>query len=400
MSWAFFSPLDVTTQAQGVVMPSSRIKSIQHLEGGIVQDILVKEGETVSRNQPLLKLDPVKSRADLEELRRRLQGLTAEMGRLQSEAENRAEPVFDPEVVQSVPALIQTEREIFFAKRRHFLHELQILLSLITQREQELVENRTRLENNRKILETVTSQVSISKKMIERSLTSQMTHLDLVRQQQAMEGQIAADRTAQPRMEAALKEARERADSLRSDFAQTARKELTLARQSRDELLERLRKFQHVQDLTILRSPVEGIVKSIAVSTEGGVIQPGQTVMDIVPIEDQLVIDAKLPVQDIGYVHAGQFVWVTLDSQDALLFGRISGRVEGVSPDALISAEGRTFYRIRIVTERKSFDNNGANYSLYPGVQVVCLILVGTRTVMEYLLTPWLRTFHATFQER
>ncbi|MBF0190753.1 MAG: HlyD family type I secretion periplasmic adaptor subunit [Magnetococcales bacterium] len=398
--WAAFSPLDVTTQAQGVVMPSSRIKSIQHLEGGIIQEILVKEGESVQRNQPLLRLDPLKSNADLEEMKRRLMGLLAEMGRLSAEVEKRDTPVFDPQVIQVDPALVTTELATFTARRQRFQHELSTLKSLITQREQELVENRTRQENNQKILTTVSDQVEISKKMMERNLTSRMTHLDLVRQKQTMEGQIAADRTAQPRIQAALKEARERADSLQANFIETAHKELNQAKQNYEELAQRLKKLQHTQELTVLRSPVDGIIKSVAISTEGGVIQAGQTVMDIVPVEDQLVIDAKLPVQDIGYVQAGQTVWVTLNSQDAILFGRIPGKVESVSPDALVTSEGKTFYRIRIVTAKNRFEGTQQSYSLYPGVQVVCLILIGNRTVLEYLLTPWLRSLHATFQER
>ncbi|MBF0126460.1 MAG: HlyD family type I secretion periplasmic adaptor subunit [Magnetococcales bacterium] len=399
-AWAANSPLDISTQALGVVMPSSRIKAIQHLEGGIVQEILVREGEKVNRNQPLLKMDPVRSGADVDELQKRRLGLLAETGRLLAEVEWREQPVFDPEVLKGDPALAQTERETFATRRQRFTHEWQTLKSLITQREQELVENRTRLENNRKILATVMDQVSISSKMVERNLTTRMTHLDLIRQQQVIEGQLASDKAAQPRIEAALKEARERADSLRVNFVESARKELSLARQSRDELDQRLKKFQHAQDLTIVRSPVDGIVKSVAISTEGGVIGAGQTVMDIVPAEDQLVIDAKLPVQDIGHVHVGQSVWVSLNSQDAILFGRLAGKVESISPDALVIAEEKTYYRIRIVTEQNRFERMGRGYGLYPGVQVVCQILIGSRTVLEYIMTPWMRSWHATFQER
>ncbi|MBF0628467.1 MAG: HlyD family type I secretion periplasmic adaptor subunit [Magnetococcales bacterium] len=398
--WAAWSPLDVSTQAQGVVMPSSRIKAVQHLEGGIVQAILVREGEQVRRNQPLLRLDPVSTTADLDELKRRLAGLAAEIGRLVAEVEGRDEPEFPPEVSRADPGLVQTERATFLARRQRFQHEWQTLKSLITQREQEQVENRTRQENNRKILATVGDQVEISKKMMERNLTSRMTHLDLVRQKQAVEGQIASDKAAAPRIEASLREARERAESLRANFTETARKELSQARQSHDELAQRLRKLEHTSELTVVRSPVDGIVKSMAIATEGGVIQPGQTVMEIVPIEDQLVIDARLPVQEVGHVRAGQAVWVSLNAQDAVLFGRIEGRVESISPDALVTTEGATYYRIRIVTEKNRFERRERHYSLYPGVQVVCQILIGGRTVLEYLVTPWLGSFHATFQER
>ncbi|MEO5345746.1 MAG: HlyD family type I secretion periplasmic adaptor subunit [Magnetococcus sp. YQC-9] len=398
--WAAHAPLDVTTQAQGVVMPSSRIKSIQHLEGGIVQEILVKEGETVARNQPLLRLDPIRSTADFDELKRRQWGLLAEMGRLTAEVEERDAPHFDPELVRGSPELVRAETATFQTRHERFQHELSTLKSAVIQREQEVVENRIRLEHNQKILATVIDQVEISQKMMEGKLTSRLNHLDLVRQQRNVEGQIAADKAAQPRLNAALKEARERTDSLRANFLEAARKELTKARQDYEEATQRLKKLQQTQDLTILRSPVEGIVKSIAVATEGGVIGPGQTVMEIVPVEDRLIIDARLPVQDIGYVHAGQQVWVTLNSQDAVLFGRIAGTVEGVSPDAVVTQEGKTFYRIRIVTARNRFEAVEQSYALYPGVQVVCMILIGSRTVLEYLLTPWLRSLQATFQER
>jgi len=165
-------------------------------------------------------------------------------------------------------------------------------------------------------------------------------------------------------------------------------------------LTQRQKKFADSFKRTTIRSPVDGIVKTLYVVTVRGVIRPGMTIMDIVPATDRLVVEARLPIGDIGYVHPGQDAIVKLASRDARRFGNIKGKVYNVSPDAITSNEGGAFYTVRIETEKDYFESENKKYKLYPGIQVMAFIRTGSRTVVEYLLDPFLNKLGHSLQER
>jgi len=399
--WSALAEIDVVSNAAGEIIPASRVKTIQHLEGGIVGEILVEEGATVSRGQALIRLDPVRARAEVAELAKRLISLKLDLARLGVEAVGADSFTPPPDLAQLAPDLSASAVALFEARRARIGHEQATQKTLIEQRRSELNELALRLANNRKSLELLGSQVSISNNLLKGDLTSRMAHLELLRQDQAVRTQIEGDQAARPRIEAALREAEERLGSIRQGALEQARKELNEVRESLDELTQRSLRLRNIEERTVLRSPVDGIVKTLAVATEGGVIQAGQTVAEIVPLEDRLVIEAQLPIQDIGFVHPGQSVRITLKTPEASAFGFIEGTVQAVSPDAILAAAGKyTFYKVRIETRQTRFIDGNRSYRLYPGMQVACSIRIGTRTVLEYLLSPWLRSLRFAFQER
>lgn len=400
--WAALAPLDVVSIARGEVAPASRVKTIQHLEGGIVSEILVEEGSVVKKGEALIRLDSVRARSEYDELQKRLTGLRVDVARLTAESGGKDQPTFPPELERAGPDLIARARETFDTRRRRFTHDARTQENLISQREADLRELTRRLADAQKTLEIVTSQVTISENLIRSDLSNRMAHLEVLRQQQLLRAQVNGDQIALPRAEAALREAHERLGSIREGFQEQARKDLAAAQQQVDELSERAVKLANTEERTVLRAPVDGIVKTLGVATEGGVIQPGQTVAEIVPVEDRLIIEAQLPIQDIGYVHPGQPVRVTLASPDASLFGALDGTVVRVSPDAVVTsgADARSFYKVRVETARNRFQVGAWEYRLYPGMQVQCAIRVGTRSVFEYLLSPWFRSLRFAFQER
>ena len=407
--WSVLAPLDVVSNALGEVAPATRIKAVQHLEGGIVSEILVEEGALVKKGQPLIRLDPVRAQADAREINQRLIGLRFDVLRLMAELEHKPAPDIPPDLQETAPELANQARNIFETRRNRAKHDIASQQSLIAQREGDVRELHLRIANNRKSQEIVTSEVQISVNMLRGDLTSRMAHLELLRQQQSLRTLIEGDENALPRSEAALTEAQERLGSITEAQQEHARKELAETQQQLDELAQRARKLTNIEDRTVLRAPVDGIVKTLAVSTEGGVIQPGQTVAEIVPVDDRLVIEAQLPVQDISYVHTGQPVRVTLASPEASVFGHIDGVVVRVSPDAVVNSSSRgdggsiaprSFYRVRIETRQNRFTIGDWEYKLYPGMQVLCSIRIGSRSVAEYLLSPWFRSLRMAFQER
>ncbi|MEI8395695.1 MAG: HlyD family type I secretion periplasmic adaptor subunit [Rhodospirillaceae bacterium] len=404
--WSSLAPLDVISNAKGEVAPATKLKAIQHFEGGIVKEILVEEGAIVHKGDALIRLDPIRADSDTDELRTRLIGLRIEVARLAAEVEGNGVIRFPEELERSAPDLVAHARDTFDTRLRRFNHDMKTQENLINQRESDLRELGLRIANNRKTFDLLSSQVSISENMLKRDLTSRMAHLELLRQQQAMRTLIDGDSNSLPRAQAALREARERLGSVRETFLEKARIELASSRQQVEELSQRANKFENTLERTTLRSPVDGIIKTIGVATEGGVIQAGQVVVEVVPIEDRLIIDAQLPIQDIGYVHRGQEVRVTLEGPDAAVFGHLDGTVIRLSPDAIVTSPGnsaggaRSFYKVRIETKENHFNIGNRDYQLYPGMQVLCSIKIGTRTVFEYLLSPWFRSLRFAFQER
>jgi len=264
----------------------------------------------------------------------------------------------------------------------------------------EIKEVQSRRESARKSLKLITEQIEISERLLAQELTNRMLHLNLLKEAADLRGRIDESEAALPRLRAALGEARANMETIRASFREEAQTELDKVTREMDELSQRVRKVEDNLDRTTLRAPVAGIIKTLYVVSVGGVVRAGTTVADIVPADDRLIIEAQLPPQDIGYVRAGQAAKVTLASGDAAKFGDLAGTVERVSPDTLVTEDGRPFYKVRISTERSYFEDGKLRYDLFPGMQVVASIQTGSRTVMEYILDPLVGRMQDALRER
>jgi len=400
LSWATYGELDVVALASGEVVPASQVKTIQHLEGGIVRKILVREGDLVKRGQALINLEPTKTRAEVAEVEIRLRALRVAIARLAAEAIVAKRPAFPPDLIQSEPDLIQQARDLFEIRRSRVENQIRSQQHQITQREQEIKEIQVRLRNNLNSHKLLREQLKISAKLLKQGLTNRMSDLNLRKEESELKGRIDEDRAALPRARAAQNAARSQLEAVKNGFQEEARKELSEIRRTEKELTERLRKFKDTLSRTVLRSPVDGIVKSLYVVTEGGVVQPGGTLVDIVPGDDRLVIEARLPTQDIGYVRIDQEALVQLASAEAARYGKLIGKVVHVSPDTIVTRDGVPFYKVRIEPEQEYFERANLRYKLSPGMQIQVSIRTGTRTVMRYLLDPYLGSFGKALQER
>ena len=189
-------------------------------------------------------------------------------------------------------------------------------------------------------------------------------------------------------------------DGIVTAFREESGMQLEEARLSFNELSQREQKFDDNLARTILRSPVDGVIKTLYITTVGGVLRAGQTVIDVVPVDDRLVVEAKLKTDDIGYVKAGQSALIKLNSADALRFGGMDGTVTNVSPDTLITEQGAPYYKVRIEMANDRFQRGDLQYKLFPGMQVIASIRTGERTVIEYLLDPFLNSLSGAMGER
>ena len=399
-AWSYYGKLDIVSDAVGEVVPSSQVKSIQHLEGGIVQEILIREGDTVTSGQELVGLEHTASGADVQELTVRMNALRVDIARHEAELKRSKKVKYPKDITRNQKTLIRQANQRFKNRISRINNLVASQQQLVTQRREEGREISARIDKRRNSLVLLKEQIAISDELLKEDLTNRMLHLNLLKEHNELVGGIAEDLAGQKRIAASIIEARARVNTLRASFNEEVRSELDTKRRSIKEFNERMGRLEDNLARTVLRSPVEGVVKTLYVATLGGVVKPGDTVVDIVPAGDKLVIEAKLPAQDVGYVAPGQVAKVTLASGDAIRFGRLEGRVMSISPDTLVTKDNVPYYKVRVETERGYFERGDARYLLVPGVQVICSIQTGQRTVLEYILDPFMGAFRAAMQER
>ena len=398
--WAASYSLSIVSVAVGEVKPSSRVKEIQHLEGGIIEEILGREGQRVAAGEALFTLSPTRGEADLAELQARLTNLRIDRARLTAEVGGAEAIVFPDGLADAAPGAVEKARALFTIRMQQAETEAARFAGTVEQRRQDVREIQTRLASNRESLALLNQQVEISADLLQKGITNRYTHLELQREQQKLTGGIAQDVQAVKGARAALAASEREGEEARLEWLQRARGTLSEVEAELSELSQRLKKFEDAVRRTTIRAPVAGIVKEIMVGTEGGVIRPGEIIAAIVPEDDSLIVEASLAPQEIGYVRAGQRAVIRLNSADLVRFGHIEGTVSEVSPDRLTSEDGTPYFRVRISAGQGYFEAGDARYDLYPGTQVIANIQTGERTVLDYITAPLLDRGRKALMER
>jgi adhesin transport system membrane fusion protein len=354
--WADNASLDEVTRGQGAVVPSSREQVIQSLEGGILAELAVREGDVVEKGQVLLRIDDTRSGASLREGEVKSQSLRAEIARLQAEAAGTA-PRFPADIE---PAIIERERKNFVS------------------RQTAVEESAASLKRN---LELAEKELAMTQPMVARGAVSEVEVLRLQRQIIELKGQIQ-DRRNSFKAEARGKQAEKEAELGGVTELLTARK---------DEVQR-----------SLVRSPMRGTVKNIKVTTVGGVIGPGQDIMEIVPVEDRLLIEAKIRPADVAFLHVGQPATVKLTAYDYTIYGSLHGHLEHISADTLPDENPphERFYRVYVRTDTAVLNGKKGPLPVIPGMVATVEVLTGHKTVLEYLLKPVLKTRDNALHER
>ena len=368
--WAYTFTLDIVRIADGEVIPSSQVKSVQHLEGGIVLKISVEEGEVVRNGQQLIVLERTKSGADVGELQVRLLSLRAETIRLETEIVDKKAIKFPKDMINKNPEIVRQTIERFTASRNAYNSRRSKQREKISQRQQEINEIYSSIKNQSKTIKLLDEQVAISTELLGKNLTNRYRHLDLLKEQSELRGKLAGDKLAVKRARSALEEANLELEGIRTSYRDEIAQELSASRTSFDELSQRQYKFEDNLARTVLRAPVNGVIKTLYINTVGGVLSPGDIVADIVPIDDKLIIEARLPTQDIGYVSAGQSVIIRLASADAIRYGKLDGIVTNVSPDTLVTQDGAPFIKLGLKQKVITFVGVVFNINFFLGCRL------------------------------
>jgi adhesin transport system membrane fusion protein len=398
-AWASWAELDEVTRGDGKVIPSSQVQVVQNLEGGIVAEIPAREGAVVEPGQVLLRIDNVRAASDLRESRQRYLALLGALGRLHAEVEG-SEISLAPELLTDAPQVAANERALHTVRKAALASEIEILESQATQRRQELAELDTRLGQLARSLALATQELDINRPLAERRVVSKIELLQLEREVNDLAGELESTRLAVPRIEAALQEAERRIDERRLNFRAEAQRELTAVQAEATALAEAITAAADQVKRTAVRSPVRGTIKRLLVTTVGGVVQPGEDLVEIVPLEDSLLVEAQVRPADIAFLHPGQPAKVKVTAYDFSIYGGLDGVVEEISADTITDDRGESFYRIRVRTAENALEHNGRTLPIIPGMTTQVDILTGEKTVMDYLLKPILKAKERALRER
>lgn len=396
--WAFYTELDEVAVATGEVVPQGELKVVQHFEGGVIDQLDVAEGDFVTTGQVLLRLNLAGSALNLDELRVRLDGLEIRKNRLNAQISQQA---FIPKehYIQTYPDLVRSEQNSFIAEQAAEDSSLRLVDQKIKQKKLEVKELKTHLITARQDLDLAKQRFAMSTELLRDGLTPKIEHLQVSSEVEKLQGQVNVLLSSVPRAEAAVDEARAEYNEITSKRHARLSNVMIETEVAMASVRETLALAQDQNQRADIKSPIEGTVKNVRYHTIGGVVRPGEPILEIVPAGKNLVIKAELNPTDRGYVEQGQKAVVKISTYDFARYGGLEGEVVRISASTNLTAEGEPYYEVVVRTD-KTFLGEQGEYPITPGMQATVDIHTGTRTVLDYLIRPVLKLKHEGFRER
>ncbi len=397
--WAGVSEIEEITRGQGQVVPTKEIQVIQSLEGGILSELLVSEGETVKAGQILLRISDVQFSSEERSTEARTASLRAKKARLNAEA--AGEDFVVPEDVRTdYPQIAENELALYKSRQKELKNVYAILEDRINKAQADLSETKAqvnRLYQSRKLLN---EELAITKEMVRKRAVPKLEEMRLAREVADIGGQMNALAQGQKSLAAELEVARKERTSQDDKFRSQALGELNEVEAEIAGLEESLKSIGDRVDRAEVRSPVDGIVNDITITTIGGVIEPAKPLVEIVPLDDELKIRARIVPGDIGFIREGLPVKVKISAYDPQKYGSLDGILTRRASNSVTDQEGNIYFEIEVVTEKNYMGSADNPLPITPGMVAEIEVITGKRTILEYLLKPVLRARDRAFTER
>lgn len=398
--WASIAEIDEVTRGDGKAIPSSRLQKIQNLEGGIVAEVFVHEGEVVKAGAPLLRLDDTRFRSNAGESEADRLALEARIQRLTAQLDDKDTLTLSSEIQEKAPEIANGEMELFSSVNKRIQSELSGLNEQLVQKKQELLDYQAKGEQYRRSLGLLQQEISMSEPLVAKGAISRVEVLRLRRSEVETRGQLESVTLAVPRAQSAIKEIESKIGETRGRYRSEALSQLNEARTDLSKLTASGKAIEDRVNRTLVTSPVRGIVQQLMVNTIGGVIQPGNDLVEIVPLDDTLLIEAKIRPQDIAFLRPGQEAMVKFTAYDFTIYGGLKAKLEQISPDTVTDKDGKSFYVIRLRTDKNHLGSDEKPLIIIPGMVASVDIITGKKTILAYLLKPILRARAEAFRER
>ena len=398
--WADFATLDEVTRGSGKTIPSSQIQVIQNLEGGILSEMLIKEGDLVEKGQILLKLDDVRFTSSFNETKLKYYELLATTARLTAEVNKKA-MVMPEEVLENYPSLAIDANNLLVARQNELKANRHILEQQILQKEQDLIELKSKASQISRSYKLLRKELKMSEPLVAQGAMSEVELLRIQRSTNDLRGELSSARLSIPRIQSFLDEAKNKLTELETRFHTEALQALNEAKAELDRTSASVMGLADRVTRTTIVSPVKGTIKQLKITTIGGVVQPGMDLVEIVPLEDQLLIEAEVRPADIAFLYPGQKAMVKLTAYDFSIYGGLDAKLEHISADTITNEEdGKNYYIIRLRTEKNFLEKNGEKLHIIAGMTADVDILTGKKTVLDYLLKPILKARSRALRER
>lgn len=395
--WAWFASIDEVTRGTGRVIPSSQLQRVQSFDGGVVQEILVQEGQRVEAGELLMRIDPTRFVSNFRENRAKAESLQARAERLRALATGSP---FTPseELIDKAPEIVDQERELYQNGLDKLAEERSILQERLSQRRAELEEAQSRRDTAARELGMASQELNLTRPLLQSGAVSEVEVLRLRREVSRASGDRSQAAAQVERLQSAIDEAQAQLREVELEARNEWRTELSRTLGELAALNESSAGLQDRVRLSEIRSPVEGVIQRLNVTTLGGVVQPGQEVVDIVPTDDALLVEARIAPQDIAFLRPGQPATIKLTAYDFAIYGGIEAELDHISADTITDDDGNTFYLVRVRTAEDA--QRHQQLDVIPGMTAQVDIMTGKRTVMQYLLKPVLRAWDNSMGER
>ena len=397
IAWAAIAEIRETALAQGQVIPAGSVRQVQHLEGGIVAEILIEDGDIVERGQALIRLESARAAAELEELRAREAALALRAERLRAFAQRREA---DFSVAGGYADLAADQQSILEMQVEARDSQHKVLRARIDRQEAltaALVKQQKSLERQVAILE---EELGMRDQLLKKGLVSRMLYLETDRTLSRTRGELARIMGEAASTSAAVREARASLAELDTGLRSNALKEmgevtseLARLRETKTKLEDRVRRLQ-------VTAPVRGIIKGLAANTVGGVITPGESLMEIVPFDENLVAEVRIAPHDIGHLRVGQETQIKVSAYDVARFGSVDGSLQQISASTFEDEQGDPYFKGIIALSNNYVGRDPENNLILPGMVVDVAINTGSKSLLQYLLKPVSRGFDGAFRER
>lgn len=395
--WAALARVDEVTRGDGKVIPSKQLQVIQSLDGGVVSEILVQEGQVVEAGQLLLRIDETRATSGVRESAAQSFSLQARQARLRALAEGSP---FQPPPTSDDPEerrIVEEERRLYESRQTELSTLLSISRQQLLQREQELNEARSRKSSAERGMELSQQELAKTRPLLASGAVSEVDILRLERDLTKYRGEVDQSGAQIARVLAAVGEAQRKIQETELTFRNEARRDLAEVLGKLNALTEGRVALTDKVDKAQVKSPVRGRVQRLMANTIGGVVQPGKDIVEVVPLDDALVLEARVLPKDIGFIHPAQTAMVKFTAYDFSIFGGLEAKVENISPDTVIDEKGNAYYVVRVRTLKSQL---GDQLPIIPGMTAEVDILTGKKSVLSYMLKPVLRGKAYAFTER
>ena len=396
LMWSAVAQIDEVTRGEGKVIPSRQLQVLQSLDGGVVSEILVREGDIVEADQILLRIDQTRFTSSVRESRVQYIALMAKAARLRALTEGTPFEV-PQDIAKEEPQTVAEEQRLYESRRTELETTASIAKQQLAQRQQELVELRAKYEQAAKAYDLSSKELTVTRPLIASGAVSEVELLRLERDVARFRGERDMASAQISRIQAAISEANHKLEEVTLAFRNESGKELAETMSKLNSLAEGSVGLEDKVNRAVLRSPVRGTVKRLLINTVGGVVQPGKDVVEIVPLEDNLLLEARVQPRDIAFLRPGQKVVVKFTAYDFAIYGGLDGKLEHIGADSVVDDKGNAFYVVRVRTNKTTLGNN---MPVIPGMVAEVDIITGEKSVLSYLLKPVLRAKARAFSER